>query len=95
MNTTNPIVIDGQVFDRYSLSMSVSSSILPDGTTTGNAAVSLVPTRIADDGTVVTAHAEARTFAVRDMLHTDDPDIKTAALSIAAALQTLVYTKQL
>ena len=47
MNATNPIEIDGKVFDRYSLNLIVSGSYDAQGNPDASVVCNLVPTRIA------------------------------------------------
>jgi hypothetical protein len=59
MLATNPIQIDGQTFDRYSLNLAITGKYNGDGSTDAHVAMRLIPTRI-EDGQVITADAHAR-----------------------------------
>jgi hypothetical protein len=56
MLATNPLQIDGQTFDRYSLNLAITGKYNGDGTTDAHVAMRLIPTRI-EDGQVHTADA--------------------------------------
>jgi hypothetical protein len=49
MFMTTPILIDGHIYDRVNISLSVSSNYGPDSTLTSSAALRIVPARIGAD----------------------------------------------
>lgn len=55
MTPTNPIVINGEVYDRYTTSLAFMIRYNSDGTSTTSCNVRLVPTRVTSDGQVITA----------------------------------------
>jgi hypothetical protein len=60
MIPTQPIIIDGETYDRYTASLAFMVRHNPDGTSTTSCNVRLVPTRITEDGQVITADAHGR-----------------------------------
>lgn len=93
MTPSQPIVIDGKVYDLYSMNLAVTSFYKGDGTEDANIAMRLIPTRI-QDGQVITADAEARGFAMGTLAGADDITIQTAE-AIQAAIQNYINAKGL
>jgi len=98
MMLTTPILIDGNVYDRVNVSLSVSSLYNPDGALNSSAAVRIVPARIgADPDTgvpvLVTADAAA-TSLFRGSLETlESPAEQQAALAMRTAVIGLLRAK--
>jgi hypothetical protein len=93
MKPTNPIIIDGETYDLYTLNLAVTSKYLGNGSEDANIAMRLVPTRI-DNGQVIIADAEARGLSIGTLEGADEVTTQTA-LSIQAALQTFIDAKGL
>ena len=93
MLATNPIQIDGQTFDRYSLNLAITGKYNGDGTPDAHVAMRLIPTRIAD-GQVITADAHALGISLGTLAGADAPT-QTAIAAIQTALQTYLQTKGL
>jgi hypothetical protein len=93
MIATNPIQIDGQTFDRYSLNLAITGKYNADGSTDAHVAMRLIPTRISD-GQVITADAAAKGISLGTLAGADAPT-QTAVASIQSALQTYLQTKGL
>lgn len=93
MTPSQPIVIDGKVYDLYSMNLAVTSFYKGDGTEDANIAMRLIPTRIQDDQ-VITADAEARGFAMGTLAGADDITIQTAE-AIQTAIQNYINAKGL
>ena len=105
MLATNPIAIDGQIFDRYSLNLAITGTYRPDGQPDACINLLLTPTRIAPastdgEGNTIPAHAEQATQASRSLLRgklaeVTDPAEQAAVAAIQAALQTYLTSKGL
>lgn len=93
MKPTNPIIIDGETYDLYTLNLAVTTKYLGNGNEDASIAMRLIPTRI-DNGQVITADAEARGLSIGTLEGADAITIQTA-LSIQSALQTYIDAKGL
>ena len=93
MKTNNPIIINGQVFDRYSLNFAVTGKYRKDGTPDASVAMRLIPTRIEGEE-VITAEDAAKAVVLGSMADADEA-AQTAFAAIAAALQTYLVSKGL
>lgn len=105
MIATNPIEIDGQTYDRYSLNLAISGKYNADGTPDACINLLLTPTRIVpattdDEGNAISARAEQVPQAARSLLRgglaeVHDPAEIAAIAAIQAALQNYLSTKGL
>lgn len=93
MTPSQPIVIDGKVYDLYSMNLAVTSFYKGDGTEDANIAMRLIPTRI-EGNQVETADQEARGLAL-GTLEGDDAITQTAVSQIQQALQNYINAKGL
>jgi hypothetical protein len=93
MIATNPIQINGQTFDRYSLNLAITGKYNGDGTTDAHVAMRLIPTRI-EDGQVITADAAAKGISLGTLAGADAAT-QQAVAAIQSALQTYLQTKGL
>ena len=93
MIATNPITIDGQTFDRYSLNLAITGKYNGDGSSDAHVAMRLIPTAI-EDGEVITADAHAKGISLGTLAGADSAT-QTAVASIQSALQTYLQTKGL
>ena len=105
MIATNPIQIDGQTFDRYSLNLAITGKYNGDGTPDACINLLLTPTRIApattdDEGNSIPAQAVTEPQAARSLLRgrlseVHDPAEIAAIAAIQTALQTYLQAKGL
>ena len=93
MIATNPIQIDGQTFDRYSLNLAITGKYNGDGSTDAHVAMRLIPTRL-EDGEVITASEAAKGIAL-GTLAGSDAATQQAVGAIQAALQSYISAKGL
>jgi hypothetical protein len=94
MNAPNPIQINGQTYDRYSLNLAITGRYLGDGSSTdAQVAMRLIPTRIAD-GQVETADAAAIGISLGTLAGSDQAT-QQAVAAIQAALQAYITAKGL
>ena len=93
MKPTNPIIIDGETYDRYSLNLAITGKYNGDGTSDANVAMRLVPTRI-QDGEVFTADEAAIGIALGSLAGSDAAT-QQAVGAIQAALQAYINAKGL
>jgi hypothetical protein len=93
MIATNPIQINGQTFDRYSLNLAITGKYNGDGTTDAHVAMRLIPTRI-EDGQVLTADAAAKGISLGTLAGADAAT-QQAVAAIQSALQAYLQAKGL
>jgi hypothetical protein len=93
MLATNPIQIDGQTFDRYSLNLAITGKYNGDGSTDAHVAMRLIPTRI-EDGQVLTADAAAKGISLGTLAGADAAT-QQAVAAIQSALQAYLQAKGL
>lgn len=91
MTASNPITINGQTFDRYSLNLAITGKYNDDGSTDANVAMRLVPTRI-ENGEVLTADEAAIGIALGS-LEGSDAATQQAVSAIQSALQAYINAK--
>lgn len=91
MKSSQPIAIDGKVFDRYALNLIVSGNYLPDGKIDASVICNLTPTRIAD-GAVETAPSDQRTIRLGSLAHADE-DTLAVVEAIQSSLQQFLSKK--
>ena len=93
MKPTNPIEIDGQIYDLYTINLAITSLVKPDASEDANVSMRLLPTRIAD-GEVIVAEDYARVMLLGSV---DNVDLatKTAVSQISASIQEFIYAKGL
>ena len=93
MKPTNPIIIDGETYDLYTINLAITSVVNAVASEDANVAMRLVPTRIAN-GEVILANDYARTMALGSVENVDQPT-KTAVSQISASIQEFIYAKGL
>lgn len=105
MISTNPIEIDGQIFDRWSLNLAITGKYNGDGSPDASICMLLIPTRIAsattdDEGNIIPAQAVTADSAAVGLLRgriseINDPAEAAAVTAITTALQTYIASKNL
>jgi hypothetical protein len=105
MIATNPIELDGQTYDRWSLNLAITGKYNGDGSPDASIAMRLIPTRIEPvstdaEGNEVPARAmtadEAAIGLLRGYLHeVQDPAEQACVTAITTALQTFIAAKGL
>ena len=93
MKSTNPIEINGQIFDLYSLNLAINGKYLPDGSTDASIAARFIPTRI-DGDEIEQAQEHSINIALGSLSGSDEPTL-TAVAEISAALQKFILSKGL
>jgi hypothetical protein len=93
MIATNPIEINGQSYDRYSLNLAITGKYNGDGSTDANVAMRLVPTRI-ENGEVITGDDSAVGILL-GTLDGADAETQQAVTAIQNALQNYITAKGL
>lgn len=93
MKPTNPIIIDGETYDQYSINLAITSIVNPDASDDANVAMRLVPTRIAN-GEVILANDYARSMSLGSIDGVDAPTA-TAVSQISTTIQEFIYAKGL
>lgn len=91
MKPTNPIEIDGQIYDLYTINLAITSLVKPDASEDANVSMRLLPTRIAD-GEVIVAEDYARVMLLGSVENVDLAT-KTAVAQISASIQEFIYAK--
>ena len=95
MIASSPSTIDGQTYDRYSLNLAITGIYRPDGQPDACINLLLTPTRISEEGEVITAPAAARSLLRGKLAEVTDPAEQTAVAAIQVALQTYLTAKGL
>jgi len=93
MNASNPITIDGQTYDRYSLNLAITGKYKADGATDAQVAMRLIPTRI-ENGQVETADSAAIGISLGTLAGSDQATHQAVA-AIQQALQAYITAKGL
>jgi hypothetical protein len=93
MNASNPIIIEGQTYDRYSLNLAITGKYQADGSSDAQVAMRLIPTRL-ENGQVETADYAAIGISLGTLAGSDQAT-QTAVASIQQALQTYLQAKGL
>lgn len=91
MKPSQPIIINGETYDFYTLNLSVTSKYLDCATEDASIAMRLIPTRI-QDGEVIMADAEAIGFARGTLIGADEITMQTA-YAIQAAIKNYINVK--
>ena len=91
MTATKPTIIDGKIFDKYSINFAVTGKYNADGTPDASVALRLIPTRI-EDGVVETNEENAKAIVFGTMEHADN-EAKAAFAAISQALQSYLNSK--
>jgi len=94
MIATNPIEIDGQTFDRYSLNLAINGNYLPDGSSDASIAARFIPTRLVENGEPEQAQEQSVNIALGSLSGADQPTL-TAVAEISAAIQKFILSKGL
>lgn len=93
MKPSQPIIIDGETYDIYTINLAITSVVNPDASEDANVSMRLLPTRVSN-GEVIVADAYARVMLLGSV---DNVDIatKTAVAQISASIQEFIYAKGL
>ena len=93
MKPTNPIIIDGETYDIYTINLAITSVVNADASEDANVSMRLLPTRVSN-GEVIVADAYARVMLLGSV---DNVDLatKTAVAQISASIQEFIYAKGL
>lgn len=91
MKPTNPIEIDGETYDLYTINLAITSLVKPDASEDANVSMRLLPTRIAD-GEVIVAEDHARSMLLSSVANVDLAT-KTAVDQISASIQEFIFAK--
>jgi hypothetical protein len=94
MKATNPIEIDGNAFDRYSLNLAINGKYLPDGSSDASIAARFIPTRLVENGEPEQAQEQSVNIALGSLSGSDEPTL-TAVAEISAAIQKFIISKGL
>jgi hypothetical protein len=94
MKATNPIEIDGQIFDLYSLNLAINGKYLADGSSDASIAARFIPTRLVEDGEPEQAQEQSVNIALGSLSGSDAATL-TAVAEISAALQKFILSKGL
>lgn len=93
MQAANPIEIDGQIFDKISLNLAVTTKYLEDGTRDMSIALRVIPTRISEGEGVVTADNAAKGLFRGRIAEIEDPAELQAVAAMTQAMQALLTAK--
>jgi hypothetical protein len=100
MIATNPLEIDGNSFDRWSINLAITGKYKADGSPDASIAMRLIPTRIVPATEDTAASVEQADPAAIGLLRghlseVQDPAEIACVTAITTALQTLVASKGL
>jgi len=93
MNASNPIVIDGKSYDKFSLNLAITGKYNADGSSDASIAARFIPTRIEGEE-VEQAQDHSVNIALGSISGSDEPTL-TAVAEISAALQKFIISKGL
>ena len=93
MLASNPLQIDGQTYDRYSLNLAITGYYKADGSPEANVAMRLIPTRL-ENGVVETADTHAKSIVLGSLSEAAS-DEQAAIGAIQSALQNFLGAKGL
>jgi hypothetical protein len=94
MTASNPITINGQTFDRYSLNLAITGTYKADGSPDACINLMLTPT-VVESGEVITAPDAAVSLLRGSLSEVTDPAEQAAIAAIQTALQTYIQAKGL
>jgi hypothetical protein len=95
MNATNPIEIAGVQYPKYSLNLAITGRYENDGSQNACINLLLTPTRISDEGEVITAPEAAASILRGRLSEVTDPAEQAAIAAIQTALQNYITAKGL
>lgn len=95
MNASAPIEINGIQYPKYSLNLAITGTYRPDGQPDACINLLLTPTRISEEGEVITAPEAARSLLRGKLAEVTDPAEQAAIAAIQQALQTYLQAKGL
>jgi hypothetical protein len=86
MRASNPMTIDGEVYDHLSINLAITYRVVNPDNGDAQVAMRIVPTRIADDGSVITADDAAISKIIGSLSEANDDEM-TAAQSVFSAVK--------
>lgn len=92
MLANNPVVIDNETYDQLGINLAVTYRVTGSGTGDASVAMRIVPSRIDQDGNVITADEAAMGISVAT-LDGVDPDAVTAVDAVKAAIEAYLAAK--
>ena len=95
MIATNPIEIDGKQYPKYSLNLAITGTYKAKGQPDACINLLLTPTRISDEGEVITAPEAAASILRGRLSEVTDPAEQAAIAAIQTALQNYITAKGL
>jgi hypothetical protein len=92
MIATTPLEIDGQTYDRYTMTLAVSGRYVAPDQPDASVVLTLTPARF--DGEQIHVAPESRTVLFGTLANADD-DARVAVAEVQAALQKFINAKGL
>lgn len=94
MNASNPNIINGDTYPKYTANLSVTSFYKKQGRFEVNAALRLVPTRFDEEGNVIKADSEYKSVLLGSL---DEANVEEqqAITQIYSAIQNYINVKGL
>lgn len=93
MNSSNPKIINGKTYDKYSLNLAINGMYKEDGTADANIAMRLIPTRI-ENGVVEKVDEQSIPVYLGTIVGADEPT-QLAVAKVQQALQEFIQLKGL
>lgn len=92
MRATNPITVDGVVYDHLSINLAITYRVVDADNGDAQVAMRIVPTRIDETGAVITAD-DAAISKIMGSLSEAGPDAATAAQGVFNAIKTYLVSQ--
>jgi hypothetical protein len=92
MKATNPITIQGKVYDHLSINLAITYRVVSADSGDAQVAMRIVPTRISDTGAVITAD-DAAISKIMGSFGEASPDAAVAAQSVFSAIKTYLASQ--
>ena len=94
MTATQPLEINGRIYDRYSLNLAISGKYRGDGTPDASIAARFIPTRLVEGAEPEQAQEHSVNIALGSLSGSDEPTL-TAVAEITVALQKFMLSRGL
>jgi hypothetical protein len=95
MNATTPVAINGQTYPVWQISLAISQALRADGSQPISFALRCVPSRVADDGEIVTLDSAAVTVVRGSDADIADPVEQAAFGAVKQAVVAFLVAKGL
>ncbi len=91
---TTPIIIEGETYDKYTVSLALMVRYNKQAQPITSVNISLIPTRVTEEGQIITADAHRRGMVSGDAAYAS-PDVQKAINAILLAGQEFISGRKL